>query len=38
MGLLVHDKEVLKKYNPVQDKANNLFKKEFDSEPMYNNR
>ena len=38
MNLLVHDKELLKKYNVVWDKISNLLKKEFASEPMYDNK
>ena len=38
MNLLVHDEETLEKYNTVWDKINNLFKKEFDSEPVYNDK
>ena len=36
--LLVHDKEILNKYNAVWDIINNLFKKGFDSKPMYNDK
>ena len=38
MSLLVHDKEILKTYNTVWNKVNNLFKKEFNSEPVYNDK
>ena len=38
MNILVYDKELLKKYNAVWDKINNLFKKEFDSKPVYNDK
>ena len=31
INLLVHDKELLKKYNEIWDKISNLLKKEFDS-------
>ena len=37
MNLLVHDKELLKKYNQIRDKIKHLFKKEFNSEPVHNN-
>ena len=36
MNLLVHDKKLLKKYNEIWNKISNLFKKGFDSEPVYN--
>ena len=36
MNFLVHDKELLQKYNEIWDKVKNLFKKEFNSEPVYN--
>ena len=36
MNFLVHDKELLKQYNAIWDKIINLLKKEFDSEPVYN--
>ena len=38
MNLLVHGKEILKKDNEILDKIKNLFKKEFDSEPVYNDK
>ena len=38
MNLLVNDEEILEKYNKIQDKIKNLFKKEFDSEPVYNDK
>ena len=38
LNLLVHDKELLKKYNVMLEKVSNLLKKEFDSEPVYNNK
>ena len=31
MNLLVHDKELLKKYNEIWDKVKDLFKKKFNS-------
>ena len=36
MNLLVHDKEMLKKYDAIWDEISNLLKKEFDNEPVYN--
>ena len=38
MNLLVNDKKSLKKYNEIWDKINNLLKKGFDSEPVYNDK
>ena len=38
MNLLVCDGELFKKCNSIWDKINNLFKKEFDSEPVYNEK
>ena len=38
MNLLVNDKEVLKKYTERWNKIKNLFKKEFNSEPVYNEK
>ena len=35
MKSLVHDEELLKKFNEIRDKDKDLFKKEFDSEPEY---
>ena len=35
MNLLVHDEELLKRCDAIQDKINNLLKKELDSEPVY---
>ena len=35
---LVHDKELLQKYNEICVKSSNLFKKGFDSEPVYNGK
>ena len=36
MNLFVFVKKLLKKYNVIWNKINSLFKKEFDSEPVYN--
>ena len=36
--LLDHDEEILKKYNEMWNKAKSLFEKEFNSEPVYNNK
>ena len=36
--LLVHDKELLKKHNEIWDKIKSLLKKEFDSDPIYNDK
>ena len=38
MNLLVHDKEILKKYNEIWNKIKSLFKKELNSEPVYNDK
>ena len=38
MNLLINDEELLKKYNKIQDKVKNLFKKEFNSETVYNDK
>ena len=38
MNLLVHDEELLKKYNEIWDKISNLFKKGFNSKPVYDNK
>ena len=38
MKLLVHDKELLKKYNAIWDEISNLLKKYFDIEPVYNGK
>ena len=35
MHFLVHDKELLKKYNEIWDKIKSLFKKKIDIKPMY---
>ena len=36
MNLFAFIKKLLKKYNVIWNKINSLFKKEFDSEPVYN--
>ena len=38
MNLLLRDEVLIEKYNEIWDKIKNLFKKEFDSEPMYNDK
>ena len=38
MNILVHDKEVLKKYDEIWDEIKSLFKKEFDSELVYSDK
>ena len=38
MNLLVHDDEVLKKYNKIWDKISNLLKKGINSERVYNDK
>ena len=38
INFLVFDEELLKKYNKIWDKVKNLFKREFNSEPVYNNK
>ena len=38
MNLLVHDNELLKKYNAICDKLSNLLQKEFHSEPVYDDK
>ena len=37
MNILGHDKEILKKYG-IWNKIKSLFKKELDSEPVYNDK
>ena len=37
-NFLVHDKKVLKQYNKIWGRVNNLFKTEFDSKPVYNDK
>ena len=38
MNFSVNNEEILKKYNAIWDKINCLFKKQFDSKPVYNNK
>ena len=38
MNLLDNDKKLLKKYNKIWDKLTSLFKKEFNRNPVYNNK
>ena len=38
MNRLVNDKDILEKCNEIWDKIKNLFAKEFDSEPVYNDK
>ena len=38
MNLLVHDTELLKKFNKIWDKISNLLIEGFDSEPVYDNK
>ena len=38
MNLLVHDDEILKKYNKIWDKISNLLKKGINSERVYNDK
>ena len=38
INFLVADKEMLKKYNKIWDKIKSLFKKEFDTNPIYINK
>ena len=38
MNLLVNDKKILEKYNKIWNKIKSLFKKEFNSEPGYNDK
>ena len=38
MNLLVHDTELLKKFNKISDNISNLLKEWFDSEPVYDNK
>ena len=38
MNLLVHDKELLGKYNKIGDKISNLLNKAFDNIPVYDNK
>ena len=36
ISFLIKDNELLEKYNETWEKVKNSFKKEFDSEPVYN--
>ena len=36
--ILVNDNKILEKYNEIWNKIKNLFKKEFDSEPVYDDK
>ena len=38
VNLLDNDKKLLKKYNKIWDKLTSLFKKEFNRNPVYNNK
>ena len=38
MNILVHDKKILEKYNKIRNKIKILFKKEFISETVYNDK
>ena len=38
MNFLVPDEELLKEYYEIWDKVKDLFKKEFDTEPVYNSK
>ena len=38
INLLVNDKEILKKYSEIWNKMKSLIKKEFNSEPVYNDK
>ena len=38
MNLLANDKEILKKYSEIWNKIKSLIIKEFNSEPVYNNK
>ena len=38
MNLLVNDKKILKKYSEISNKIKSLIKKEFNSEPVYNDK
>ena len=38
MSFLIKDDELLEKYNEIWGKVNNRIKKEFDSEPVYNEK
>ena len=36
ISFLIKDDELLEKYNKILEKVKNIIKKEFDSEPVYN--
>ena len=38
INFMVNDKKLLKKHNKILDKVSNLLKKEFDCEPVYNDK
>ena len=38
MNLLVNDKEILKKHTKIWNKIESLIKKDFNSEPVYNDK
>ena len=38
MSFLIKDEKLLEKYNEVWKKVSNIFKKEFDSNPVYNEK
>ena len=38
ISFMINDEKLLTKYNKIWDKVRNLFKKGFDSEPLYNNK
>ena len=38
MFFLIKDDELLEKYNEIQEKVKNSSKKEFNSEPVYNEK
>ena len=38
INLLVNDKEILTKYSEIWNKIKSLIKKEFNSEPVYNDK
>ena len=38
MSFLIKDEKLLKKYNKFWDKVSNNIKKDFDSEPVYNEK
>ena len=38
MLFLIKDDELLRKYNDISEKVKNVINKEFDSEPIYNEK